>query len=138
MLTKTRLSDVERVQAALPTLLAQAAGGVYALLVNGTVHTDDAFLNHGDILAIAPCPCLHIADGEIVLLRKGGRWILRRVLRDGDDGGRVRLEPLDPRFAATDSGAWEQVALDQLDIEGRVTAVIRRVEAKDSQGGRHR
>jgi SOS-response transcriptional repressor LexA len=120
-MTREPTSDVRRLEAAgVPTLLAEAAGaGMRALTVNGNVHKEDALLGHGDVLAVDP-RCF-VADGEIALLRDGECLVLRRVYREGDG---VRLEPLDPRCPPT-----HVASLDQLDVQGRVVAIIRRVSA---------
>lgn len=111
-------SDVQRVGDAVPALLAESIGGMRAVRVNGNIRKDDALLNHGDILAVDPHR--FIADGEIALLNDGDHLVLRRVYREA---GGVRLEPLDPRYDPT-----QTAAMGDLDVQGRVAAIIRKVE----------
>jgi SOS-response transcriptional repressor LexA len=99
-------------------LLAQAAGeSVQPLTVNGNVRKGDALLAHGDVLVVDPdCP---VANGEIALMHEDGHLILRRIYHEGDG---LRLEPLDPRWPPTRVAG----SADQLDVRGRVMAIIRR------------
>lgn len=116
---KRLTTDVERVEAvSVPVLMAEASGThVRAIRVNGNVDKDDALLHDGDVLAVDCRP--DITDGEIALLDGDDGLVLRRIYWETDG---VRLEPLDPRCAAT-----RAQSLAHLDVQGRVVAIVRRV-----------
>ncbi len=91
---------------------------VYALTVNG-FSMIDAMINEGDIVVLKRQDVAHNGEMVAVWLNERGETTLKRFY---DEGDKVRLQPANPTMGPI------YVDKDKVEIQGRVLAVLRRVD----------
>lgn len=89
--------------------------GIYALKVKGSF-LSDAFINDGDIIILSRSETANSGDMLAVWLTDRKETMFRRFFHEGD---RIRLQPENQTMASI------YVKPDQVEIKGRVVAVIR-------------
>ena len=91
---------------------------VYALTVNG-FSMIDAMINEGDIVVLKRQDVAHNGEMVAVWLNERGETTLKRFY---DEGDKIRLQPANPTMGPI------YVDKDKVEIQGRVLAVLRRVD----------
>ncbi|MEP7287269.1 MAG: transcriptional repressor LexA [Chloroflexota bacterium] len=91
---------------------------VYALTVNG-LSMIDAMIDEGDIVVLKRQAVARNGEMVAVWLNERGETTLKRFF---DEGDRVRLQPANPTMGPI------YVDKDKVEIQGRVLAVLRRVD----------
>lgn len=91
---------------------------VYALTVNG-LSMIDAMINEGDIVVLKRQEVARNGEMVAVWLNERGETTLKRFY---DEGDKVRLQPANPTMGPI------YVDKDKVQIQGRVLAVLRRVD----------
>src|SRR5258708_1721278 len=91
---------------------------VYALTVNG-YSMIDAMINDGDVVVLKRQDVAHNGEMVAVWLNERGETTLKRFY---DEGQKVRLQPANPTMQPI------FVDKDKIQIQGRVLAVLRRVD----------
>jgi repressor LexA len=91
---------------------------VYALTVNG-LSMIDAMINEGDIVVLKRQGVARNGEMVAVWLNERGETTLKRFY---DEGDKVRLQPANPTMNPI------YVDKDKIQIQGRVLAVLRRVD----------
>ncbi len=93
---------------------------LYGLRVRGDsmIH---ALVHDGDIVVMRPCSGQPVRDGEMVAVRllSSDETTLKHFHRDKQDRTRIYLKPANPNYPVIEAPA------DDIDIQGRVVAVIR-------------
>jgi repressor LexA len=121
-----RTSDsAASVAASLLRGIVSGVPGVFAITARGHSMLD-AMVSDGDVVMLQQSAALR--DGEQAAVRvSGGPIKLRRVHRKGD---RVALQPNNPRMPL------ESVASHELEVLGRVVAIVRQDPRKRGASGR--
>ena len=110
--------DGDRETIALPSeLTPRNTDGLYALRVKG-YSMIDAFITDGDIVVLGPAS--HVRNGDMVAASRDGEATLKHFHLEGDH---VRLMPANTTMEPI------IVPADQVQVHGRVVAVMRRVAA---------
>jgi repressor LexA len=91
---------------------------VYALTVNG-FSMIDAMINEGDIVVLKRQDVAHNGEMVAVWLNEHGETTLKRFY---DEGDKIRLQPANPTMGPI------YVDKDKIEIQGKVLAVLRRVD----------
>ena len=101
----------------IPRELTRGKGGVYALRVKG-VSMVDALINDGDIVLMQYVNVVENGEMAAVWLKAEKEATLKKVYVESD---RIRLQPANSQMRPI------YVAPDNVEIQGRVIAVIRQV-----------
>ncbi len=110
--------DADRETIALPSeLTPRNTDGLYALRVKG-YSMIDAFITDGDIVVLGPAS--DVRNGDMVAASRDGEATLKHFHLEGDH---VRLMPANTTMEPI------IVPADQVQVHGRVVAVMRRVAA---------
>lgn len=102
----------------LPSLLGMDLDNLYALEVRGDSMID-ALVDDGDLVILRYQQTAHNGDMVAAWLRDQEETTLKRFYLEGD---RVRLQPANPSYQPI------IVDADQVEVQGKVVAVIRRLD----------
>ena len=102
----------------LPSLLGMDLDNLYALEVRGDSMID-ALVGDGDLVIVRYQQTAHNGDMVAAWLRDQEETTLKRFYLEGD---RVRLQPANPSYQPI------IVDADQVEVQGKVVAVIRRLD----------
>lgn len=110
-------ADIPQDMVELTRDIVRPQEGLFALRVKGDSMID-ALVNDGDIVVMKKPSDVHNGDMVGVRLKDRNETTLKRIYRER---GRIRLQPANPRMKPI------YVAASNLEVQGKVVAVIRQV-----------